>query len=171
MRPLIWYSTDLDESDIINGGASKLEEAIIKADRRHRPTAIILSTCAPGIIGDDIDEVVGRLQAEVTAALIPVHCEGFKTKISATAYDAVYHGIARSLNLEPELETEIIEDELKEMQRQWLKSRTVNIFNTYSVGRTDELELARLLRALDLQVNFYPNFSTRTSFSSSRKRP
>ncbi|ADY57043.1 oxidoreductase/nitrogenase component 1 [Syntrophobotulus glycolicus DSM 8271] len=158
-KPLLWVSTNLDENDIINGGEKKLEEAILEVDSFYRPAAIIvLTTCAPGIIGDDVDELVARVQKNVAARVMLTHCEGFKTKISATGYDAVYHGIARSFDLEDEEETNVVADELDLLREQYEKSRTVNIYNTFSIGRTDELELQRLLNSLDLRVNFYPNF-------------
>ena len=94
----IWLSTALDETDVISGGEAKLEQAIIEADRRYRPATItIVAGCVPGIIGDDIDGVAQKVQPQVNARLLPVHCEGFKTKIWATAYDAVYHTIGRNL--------------------------------------------------------------------------
>jgi len=164
-KPLIWVSTNLDENDIVNGGEKKLEQAIIKLDSIHRPAAIVvLTTCAPGIIGDDVDEVVSHVQEQVAARIVIVHCEGLRTKISATAYDAVYHGIARSFDLDYQYEKRIIEDESELLKEQYEKSRTVNVFNTFSIGRTDELELQRLLNALGLKVNFYPNFAHPDAF-------
>ena len=93
-----WLSTALNETDVISGGDAKLEQAIIEADKRYQPFSIsVVSGCVPGIIGDDIDTVVKQVQPLVNAKLLPVHCEGFKTKIWATAYDAVYHSIGRTL--------------------------------------------------------------------------
>ncbi|HWQ43886.1 MAG TPA: nitrogenase component 1 [Desulfosporosinus sp.] len=164
-KPLIWVSTNLDENDIVNGGEARLREAIIKLDSLHRPAAIVvLTTCATGIIGDDVNEVVAQLQGQVNAKIILVHCEGFRTKISATAYDAVYHGIARGLELQEKDEERIIVDELDVLKREYDRKRTVNIFNAFSIGRLDELELERLLNALGLKVKFYPNFAHPDSF-------
>ena len=98
VKDALWLSTALSESDVISGGETKLERAIMEADRRYRPATItVVACCVPGIIGDDIDGVVERIQPQVSARIVPVHCEGFKTKIWATAYDAVYHGIGRRL--------------------------------------------------------------------------
>lgn len=164
-KPLIWVSTNLDENDIVNGGEARLREAIIKLDALHRPAAIaVLTTCATGIIGDDVNEVVSQVQGQVNAKIILVHCEGFRTKISATAYDAVYHGIARGLDLEEKEEERITDHELDVLKREYERKRTVNIFNAFSIGRTDELELQRLLNALGLKVKFYPNFAHPDSF-------
>lgn len=63
-----WLFTGLDERDVISGGEEKLTEAIIAADQRYRPASIIVvSSCVPAIIGDDIDGVAARLQPSVNA--------------------------------------------------------------------------------------------------------
>ncbi len=161
----VWLSTSLDESDVISGGETKLEKAIIEADRRYRPASItIVAGCVPGIIGDDIDGVAQNLQSQVSAKLLPVHCEGFKTKIWATAYDVVYHTIGRNLLHDRGIENPRQEDELKVFQEQERLKRTVNLMNVSSMGRIDEQELERLLNGIDLEVNVFPVFSHPDSF-------
>jgi nitrogenase molybdenum-iron protein alpha chain len=159
-KDALWLSTALNESEVVNGGEPKLEAAIREADRRYRPaTIIVVAGCVPGIIGDDIDGVAARLQPEISAKILPVHCEGFKTKIWATAYDAVYHSIGRNLLDEPENRIRIIPDELEELNEKYRLRRTVNLMNVSSMGRVDELELTRLLNALGLEVNVFPVFT------------
>lgn len=165
-KDTLWLSTSLDEADVIGGGEKKLERAIREADIRYRPKVIlVIATCVPGIIGDDINGVAERLQPEVSARIVPVHCEGFKTKIWATAYDSVYHGIGRNLleederRLIPLLRTE--EEELAEKRK---LARTVNVMNAGSIGRIDELEQERLLKSLGLEVNFYPLYTKPEDF-------
>jgi nitrogenase molybdenum-iron protein alpha chain len=154
----VWLSTAMNEVDVISGGEEKLEQAIIEADRRYKPFSItVVSACVPGIIGDDIDSVVHRIQPEVNARLLPVHCEGFKTKIWATAYDAVYHGIGRTLLREGEqAPTGNGLSPFKGLER---LPTTVNLMNVSSMGRIDELELERLLKTLGLDVNVFPVFT------------
>jgi len=85
-KGLIWLNTNLDEADVINGGEKKLREAVLYAEKEFRPSAIVvLNSCVPAIIGDDIDNLLLQLQKEISAKIVPVHCEGFKTKIMATA--------------------------------------------------------------------------------------
>ncbi len=159
----IWLSTALNETDVIGGGEEKLEQAIIEADERYKPFSIsVVSGCVPGIIGDDIDNVVKQLQPRVKAKLLPVHCEGFKTKIWATAYDAVYHSIGRTLlesNGAQETVTGEGEPGLTPYQGLERLPRTVNLMNVSSMGRVDELELTRLLTSLGLEVNVFPVFA------------
>ena len=157
-RDGVWLSTAMNETDVITGGEEKLAQAIIEADRRYQPFSItVVSGCVPGIIGDDIDGVVQRLQPEVNARLLPVHCEGFKTKIWATAYDAVYHGIGRTLLRGGEQAATA--DGLLPFQGLERLPNTVNLMNVSSMGRVDELELEWLLRSLDLDVNIFPVFA------------
>jgi nitrogenase molybdenum-iron protein alpha chain len=159
-KDALWLSTALNESDVVNGGEPKLEAAIREADRRYRPaTIIVVAGCVPGIIGDDVDGVAAKLQPEVSAIILPVHCEGFKTKIWATAYDAVYHTIGRNLLAEPEDQERIIPDELADIQEKYRLSRTVNLMNVSSMGRVDEQELERLLNSLGLEANIFPVFT------------
>lgn len=158
---ITWVSTALGERDVVAGGEDKLRAAILEVDRKYRPAAIVVgNTCTPSIIGDDVDGVIDSVRDHVTAEIVPVHCEGFRTKVMATAYDAVYHGIARNL-IKPldALELSSVDSELEELAEKIRRSRLVNLFNVSSMGDTDEDELARLLRALGLDVNIYPCFA------------
>lgn len=91
-------STNLQEEDMIFGGIDKLEQSIRDAWDRHRPKAIFIATsCATGIIGDDVESVAGKLEAEFNIPVIPLHCEGFKSKHWSTGFDATQHGIMRQI--------------------------------------------------------------------------
>lgn len=156
-RDSLWLSTALNEVDVISGGEDKLADAIREADARYHPqTVVVVSGCVPGLIGDDIDAVVAKVRSEVAARLVPVHCEGFKTKIWATAYDAVYHGIGRNL-----LDNRDAAADAPPPER---LPQTVNLMNVSSMGRIDEMELQRLLTALGLASNVYPVFTRPESF-------
>lgn len=164
-RDTLWLSTSLDESDVVGGGEKKLERAILESDRRYRPKLIwVVATCVPGIIGDDIDGVVSRIKSQVSARIVPVHCQGFKTKIWATAYDAVYHGIGRNLLDYREEPAPPLINAKGETEVRIRESRTVNLMNVSSMGRIDEIELERLLRAIGLTVNIYPVFTNPEDF-------
>jgi len=162
----LWINTNLDESDVINGGEKKLHDAILYAEKEFRPSSIIIvNSCVPALIGDDIDGIVASLQNEVVAKLVPVHCEGFKTKIMASAYDSAYHGILRNLVGQPEHDDSVIEDELELLKEKYKRSRSVNVLNVSSMSRADELELERLLKALDLNVRFLPCYAHPDDFT------
>lgn len=161
-----WFSTNLTEADVISGGEEKLKATILDADKRFRPTAIfILTSCTPSIIGDDIDEVVNQLQSDVTATLVPLHCPGFKAKVFSSAYDVVYHGILQKFKFEPipyvdyyPFDKNDKDYELKVQQYNYKKSRTVNLYNAWSIGPADEAEIKRLLEAIGLNVQIFVEF-------------
>ncbi|MDR1042286.1 MAG: oxalate:formate antiporter [Clostridiales Family XIII bacterium] len=163
-----WFSTNLSESEVINGGEQKLRDAILEADRRFRPSAIfVCMTCAPSIIGDDIDSVLEELKPETTAPLVPLHCPGFKARVFSSAYDVVYHGIQRAgfdfepipfIDYEP-FDPNDLNYELKVQQYEFTRNHTVNLYNAVSIGAQDEAEIRRLLEALGLNVRFFVEFS------------
>jgi nitrogenase molybdenum-cofactor synthesis protein NifE len=73
------FSTDLQETDIIFGGEEKLYRALIELIERHHPkAAFVYSTCIVGIIGDDLEAVCRRVEAEKEIPVLPVQSEGFK---------------------------------------------------------------------------------------------
>jgi nitrogenase molybdenum-iron protein alpha chain len=162
----VQISTNLDESDVISGGEKKLREAVILADREFRPEAIVVAaTCVPALIGDDVDKILDEMQKDVSADLVAVNCEGFKTRLMATAYDAVYNGVLKDLSRKRiEREKLTVPDKLDDLLWNYKNSHTVNVFNVGSMGRPDELELARLLNALELNVNFLPCFASPGDF-------
>ena len=162
----IWVSSNLDEHDVINGGEKKLREAVIYADREFHPEAIVVaSSCVPALIGDDVDAILESLQPDVQAELVSVNCEGFKTRLMATAYDAVYNGILKNLSSRRiERESYVAGNKLDDLLWDYRKSHTVNVCNVGSMGRADELELQRLLNALELNVNFLPCYTRPRDF-------
>lgn len=91
-------STNLEEKDTIYGGDEKLRKGIREARERFNPKAIFVNTsCASGIIGEDIESVADELEEELGIPIVPIYCEGFKSKIWSTGFDATAHGILRKL--------------------------------------------------------------------------
>ncbi len=84
--------TNLDQKSVVFGGEQKLRESVKKAVERYSPKVIfIFSSCASGIIGDDIDAIAGDLQDEYPdTVMVPIHCEGFKSKVCASGFDAAF---------------------------------------------------------------------------------
>jgi nitrogenase molybdenum-cofactor synthesis protein NifE len=73
------FSTDLQETDVIFGGEKKLTAALGELIKRHAPkAAFVYSTCIVGIIGDDLEAVCKKVEAEYGIPVIPVKSEGFK---------------------------------------------------------------------------------------------
>jgi nitrogenase molybdenum-iron protein alpha chain len=163
----VWLNTNLNEADVISGGVEKLKEAILYAESEFRPEAIIVANgCVPALIGDDIDGLLQQVRPQISSKLVAIHCEGFKTRIMATAYDAVYHGLLRNLVRDQQvpLNEKIYEDDVEKLKQKYRISKTVNVLNVSSMSRADELELERLLNALGLTVRFLPCYADAETF-------
>ena len=90
--------TNLDESDMVFGGVKKLKQSIKDAFERYNPKAIFLGTsCATGIIGEDMESVATEAEDEIGIPVIPLACEGFRSKHWSTGFDATQHGILRKI--------------------------------------------------------------------------
>ncbi|PWB49672.1 MAG: nitrogen fixation protein NifE [Candidatus Methanoperedenaceae archaeon] len=140
-----WISTNLTEEDTVFGGEAKLKTAIIESDKRYSPEAIfILTSCVSGIIGDDIEAIANSVQPRVKASIVPIRCEGFRTKVWATAYDDAFYGVLKYLIHEAGPK----QDDL------------VNIISPITIGRSDEIEIEKLLTKLGLKANIIPAFAT-----------
>jgi nitrogenase molybdenum-iron protein alpha chain len=160
---VIWIHTNLDEADVINGGAEKLKNAILYAEAEYRPDVIVIgNSCVPGIIGDDIDSLVDEIAPQIGAKLVPVHCEGFRSRFVASGYDAAYHGLLKKLVDPPTRIESVLAGEESEAERlekiRRENSRTVNLLNVGSTSYGDEVELKRILTAMGLKVNVLPLF-------------
>lgn len=72
------FCTDLRETDIIFGGAVKLENAIEELVAEQNPKLIfVYSTCIVGVIGDDVDAVCKTMSEKYNIPVIPVKSPGF----------------------------------------------------------------------------------------------
>jgi nitrogenase molybdenum-iron protein alpha chain len=169
--PPAWLSTNLKESDVIGGGELKLRETIEYADREFRPEIIfVVSTCAPNIIGDDVEEIVRKTQESAAAHVVSLHCPGFKSRVVASAYDTFYHGLLRHLPLEPEPWRDFVPraanepNDMGQIMYEHAKARTVNLWNATSIGPADEDELVRLLGALGLRTRVFAEYSSADEF-------
>lgn len=146
---LHWLTTGLNENDVVYGATDKLRAAILEAERRYQPKAIfILASCTSGIIGEDIEGLVEDLRAEVSPVLVPIHCEGTRSRVIQTAYDAFWHGVLKYLVKKP-----------KRKQKD-----LVNIASMLSYTWQDRLEITRLLNRIGLRPNFIPEFATVDQF-------
>lgn len=90
--------SNLSEDDMVFGGIAKLEQSVRDAWKRYHPKVIFIATsCATGIIGDDVDSLASTLQHELGVEVIPLFCEGFRAKHWSTGWDVIEHGILRQL--------------------------------------------------------------------------
>ncbi|MDR2753428.1 MAG: nitrogen fixation protein NifE [Oscillospiraceae bacterium] len=145
--------TNLDEKDIILGGEKKLRQALHLAWERYRPKVIfIFTSCASGIIGDDVDAAAREAQEEFAAQegvppqVVPIHCEGFKSKVCASGYDAAFLSMTNYI-LKDEAPGETIPGLL-------------NLFAPPTVSYIDQMEIERILHEIGITVNYIPFYSS-----------
>ena len=149
------FVTNLDQKNIVFGGEQRLRDTVKKAVERYNPKLVfIFSSCASGIIGDDIDAISESLREEYKdQVIVPIHCEGFKSKVCASGFDATFQAINKY----------ILKGE--KVARQ---DNLVNLFAPTSISYADQLEMERMLGLLGLEVNYVPFYS---NYDKIRKIP
>lgn len=128
-------STNLTENDMVFGASAKLRKAIRLAKERFNPKAIFIGmSCATAIIGEDIDSVAEELEPEVGVPVIPLHCEGFRSKHWSTGFDVAFHGVLR----------QVVEKHPTKKQK--------DLLNIVALWGTDYF--TEMLKPLGLRVNY-----------------
>ena len=126
--------TNIREEDTIYGAGEKLKKAAREAVRRFNPAAIFIhSSCAASIIGEDLEKYADDLEDELGIKIIPVYCEGFRSRIWSTGFDAAYHGILRKIVQPP-------------------RKKETDLVNLFNFMGTDSFR--PLLNKLGLRVNY-----------------
>jgi nitrogenase molybdenum-iron protein alpha chain len=134
-----YFSTNIEEQDTIFGATQKLEDTIRGVYDRVHPKAIFITTsCASGIIGDDVEGVADQMAEDLGIPVVACFCEGFKSKIWTTGFDSAYHAIVRRL-VKPPVK----------------KTNKVNIINFWGAHIFDDL-----LHQLGYEPNYIIPFST-----------
>ncbi len=65
-------STDMDDHISIFGGARSLEKLLLQKAEEGNPTMFVITTCASGIIGDDVASVARRVEEEHEGTVVKV---------------------------------------------------------------------------------------------------
>jgi nitrogenase molybdenum-iron protein alpha chain len=121
----VYIGTDMDENDTIFGAGDKLADIVRETYRRYQPKAIFVSSsCASGVIGEDIDSIVDELREEIDVPIAAVHCEGFKSRIWASGFDLSDHAVLTSIVKKPEK-----------------KRNTINFKNFYESARPEIIKI------------------------------
>lgn len=72
---LLTVGTMLKKSEVIFGGEENLKQQIINVYRQYKPTVIvIISTCVPQLIGEDVKGVITELQEQIPELKV-TYCE------------------------------------------------------------------------------------------------
>lgn len=104
-----YVCTDMNESDTVFGATENLREVVLETYRRYKPNVIfVAASCVSGVIGEDLGSVVEDLKEELDIPIAPIHCEGFKSKIWASGFDAAFHAILNSIVKPPEKKRNIV---------------------------------------------------------------
>lgn len=131
----VYVGTDMNEKDTIFGSAESLRKIILEVNKRYSPKAIFVSSsCATGIIGEDIDSIVDDVKEEIDVPIVAVHCEGFKSRIWATGFDISDHAVLSSIVQPPKQ-----------------KRNTINFKNFYESARPEIIEM---FKQFDLEPIF-----------------
>jgi len=124
-----YVSTDMNESDTVFGATDNLRDVIRETYNRYKPSAIFIgASCVSGVIGEDLESIAAEMREELDIPVAPVHCEGFKTKIWASGFDAAFHAILTHIVKPPEKKTNI-----------------VNVINFFGSARKEITEIFREL--------------------------
>ncbi|WP_041138662.1 nitrogenase component 1 [Beduini massiliensis] len=101
-----FFSTHVDENDIIMGDISRLENAIREVDARYHPRCIfVVGSSLTSVIAADIKGTCRMMSKEVTAKLIPFEHGGFRGDYALGIRDAL--SAAVKAMVEPTKETVI----------------------------------------------------------------
>lgn len=138
-------STNIDEKYIIYGGEKGLKTALLEVDKKYKPDAIFVATsCATGIIGDNVDAIIDNMKDEINAEVMAVHCEGFAGEYRS-GFDLVFKQIVRLM------------DKPTEASKKELSSYVNIVGGKMGPERTevdtDVKELVRLVNGMGAKVN------------------
>jgi nitrogenase molybdenum-iron protein alpha chain len=132
--------SNIQEKDTIFGAADKLKQAFREAERRFHPRLMFITTsCASGIIGEDIEGIANEMEEELGYPIVPVYCEGFKSKVWSTGFDAVHHAVLRKIVKPP-------------------KKKQKDLVNVFSFGGIHAY--SPLLKRMGLRVKYFISLNT-----------
>ncbi|MDR1135933.1 MAG: nitrogenase [Clostridiales Family XIII bacterium] len=92
------FSTNLQENDMVFGAGGKLRQSIRDAYDRFSPKAVFISmSCSTAIIGEDIGSIAVEMEKALGIPVVPLFCEGFRSKHWSTGFDISQHGVVRQI--------------------------------------------------------------------------
>lgn len=126
---------------MVFGASKKLEQSILDAYERYNPKAVFIGTsCATGIIGEDIESISKKMEEKIGIPVIPLQCEGFRSKHWNTGFDATQHGI------------------LRQIVRKKPRKKQEDLVNVINLWGSDVF--TPLLKNLNLRVNYVVDLAT-----------
>jgi len=98
------YSTMLSETDMVYGGASKLERTLAEAIARGARAVFVLSTCPSQLIGDDVGAVCKKVERETGVPVFPMDTCGMVYRPVPELHDDVLVALAEKVMRPQEVE-------------------------------------------------------------------
>jgi nitrogenase molybdenum-cofactor synthesis protein NifE len=138
-------STGMDQTKVVYGGERELKTALLEVEAKYAPDVIFVATsCAAGIIGDNVDDIIEKMQPKINAEIMPIHCEGFAGEYRS-GFDLVFRELVK-----------FMDPPTSEMKKKL--SRSVNIVGSKMGPErteidTDVKELIRLLTDMGAKIN------------------
>ena len=132
------FGTDLQEKNIVFGGADKLQKAIDEAIEIFHPKAVgVYATCPVGLIGDDIQAVAAASRKKYGIPILAFNCEGYKGVTQSAG-----HHIANNTVMNDIIGTGKGEH----------KKYSINLLGEYNIGG-DSWEIERILNKIGYTVS------------------
>ena len=138
-------TTNIESKNIVYGGERELRGAIKEIEIKYSPEIIVIATsCATGIIGDNVDDIIRSMRDEIKAEVLVIHCEGFSGEYH-TGFDLVFRELVK-----------LMKPPTAEGKRRFAHS--VNIVGgkmgpERTEVDTDTKELIRLIKKMGADVN------------------
>jgi Nitrogenase molybdenum-iron protein, alpha and beta chains len=138
-----WYTTvvvhnNMSRREIVFGGGDNMHQSVHKAYERYKPKMIvILNTCPPAIIGDDLEGIGALLKKEFKdkCYILPIRSEGISTPIWSNAWDLSLIALMDNVMKPPKHRN----------------PKKINIFSNFTYFYDDWVELARIVEAIGLE--------------------
>lgn len=138
-------TTNIEVKNIVYGGEKELTGAILEAEKKYNPDIIVIATsCATGIIGDNVNDIVNSMADQVEAELLVIHCEGFSGEYRS-GFDLVFRELVKLMDPPT--------DEMREKLKHSVNIVGGKMGPERTEVDTDVKELIRLVKAMGAEVN------------------
>jgi len=159
--------TDMNETDVIQGGEDKLRAGIIDVYQRYDPALIVvLPTCVSGLIGDDILSVIESLRSKIACDILYAPSEGFSHR-NGDSVEVSLKNAAKSMKCSSPLPTAqelrgcgheemmfSLADQLMEEQDVIENSVNLEAFGRYTRRFWNDVEeMRRVLGTIGIELN------------------
>lgn len=72
------YVYELDSNEVVFGGRKGVKNAIVQMDKEGAKVILIILTCVPALIGEDMESLIEELESEIEAKVVFIDSAHFK---------------------------------------------------------------------------------------------